>query len=128
MKPQGLGKRAEELWDGVLEEFELDSAGLAILEEACRTIDVIETLGLYTRGNKSRWLKLSEEAAEVVRENGIDVAEVHLVINPLIGALAQHRGVLRQLFSQLKLANSKAKGEESRAKSLFDKLEEEFSQ
>lgn len=122
MKPQGLGKRAEALWDGVLEQHELDSAGLAILEDACRTVDIVDRLSGALKSKNQEWMRLSEEAEYL--SNG--AAEIHIVVNPLLGEIRQQRMTLRSLLAQLKLGVSKEKAQNKRDKTILEKLEEEF--
>jgi hypothetical protein len=107
----------------VLGEAELDSAGLTILEDACRTVDIIDRLSGALRAKNQEWLRLSEEVEPLA--NG--AVEIHLVVNPLLGEIRQQRLALRQLLGQLKLGNVKPKTEESKTKSLFEKLEQEFA-
>lgn len=105
----------------------MDSAALTILEDACRTVDIIDTLGSFTGGkNKANWVRLSEDAAEVFRHESINVAEVHLVVNPLIGELRSQRLALKQLLAQLRLGNATPRTEETTEKNLFERLEAEF--
>lgn len=122
MKPPNLGHRAEELWDGVLNEVELDSAGLTVLEEAARTLDIIDRLTGALKSKNQEWLRLGEEAEFLA--NG--AAEIHIVINPLLGEIRQQRMALRTLLAQLKLANSTPKAGETEHRGLFEFLEQEF--
>lgn len=122
MTPSKLGSRAKDLWDGVLNEVELDSAGLTLLEESCRTIDIIDKLTGALSSKNQEWLRLSEEV-ELLANGAV---EIHLVVNPITSALAQQRGLLKTLLAQLKLGNIKPKAPETEHKGLFDLLEEEF--
>lgn len=122
-RPARLGARAQKLWDGVLNEAELDSAGLSVLEEACRTLDIIDRLSGALNSKNQEWMRLGEEA-ELLAGGAV---EIHIVINPLLGELRQQRMALKTLFSQLKIANSKPKTKESKEKSLFELLEAEFN-
>jgi hypothetical protein len=42
--PPGLGKRGKKLWSAVVDEFGLDEHELALLEDACRTADLVQRL------------------------------------------------------------------------------------
>jgi hypothetical protein len=96
----------------------LDAAGLLLLGEACRTIDIIERLTAATRSDYCEWLRLSEEVEELAN-GGI---EVRLVINPLLGELRQQRMALKQLVAQLKLGVAKDKSAGERTKSAFEQI------
>lgn len=122
--PKNLGARAKDLWNGVLDEAELDSAALAMLEDACRTVDIIDRLSGALRSKNQEWIRIEEEASLIATENG-NVA-INLVINPILGEIRQQRLTLRQLLSQLKLGNARPKEQESEHKGLFERLEAEF--
>lgn len=123
--PRGLGSRAKALWDGVLDEVELDSAGLIILEDACRTCDIIDRLSGALKARNQEWVRLEEEIEAVANDSG--ALEIHLVVNPILGEIRQQRLALKQFLAQLKLGNIKPKAQESEHKSLFERLEAEFS-
>lgn len=123
--PKGLGSRAKALWDGVLDEVELDSAGLIILEDACRTCDIIDRLSGALKSRNQEWIRLEDDIAFHAAEHR--ALEIHLVVNPILGEIRQQRLALKQFLAQLKLGNIKPKAQESEHKSLFDRLEAEFS-
>lgn len=37
--PAGLSRRTQRLWRAIVDAFDLDAASLAVLEEACRSLD-----------------------------------------------------------------------------------------
>lgn len=123
--PKGLGSRAKALWDGVLDEVELDSAGFIILEDACRTVDIIDRLSGALKSKNQEWVRLADDIIFAASE--ARALEVNLVVNPILGEIRQQRLALKQFFAQLKLGNIKPKAQESEHKSLFERLEAEFS-
>lgn len=124
-EPAKLGQRAKDLWNGVLNEVELDSAGLAILEDACRTIDIVDRLSGALSSKKQEWIRVDEDARVLADEHG--AVEIHLVINPLLGEIRQQRLALKQFLAQLKLGIATPKTEESAEKDIFQRLEEQFA-
>lgn len=48
-RPPGLHTRGRRLWDSTVAEFDLSPRGLALLGEACRTVDVLATLDKMRR-------------------------------------------------------------------------------
>lgn len=118
MKPENLGPRANKLYDDVVEAAELDAAGLLLLGEASRTLDIIERLTAATRSDYCEWLRLSEEIEELANGD----LKVSLVINPLLGELRQQRMALKQLLAQLKLGIAKDRSASAKTKSAFDKI------
>jgi len=118
LKPEHLGDRASKVYDDIIDAVELDPAGLSLLGEACRTIDIIERLTAATRGKHAEWMRLSEEIEELAG-GGIQVT---LVINPLLGELRQQRMALKQLFGQLKLGVAKDKTAGQKTKTAFEKI------
>lgn len=101
--PSGLRAWGENLWDRVTGETTLDPAGYYILAEACRTADIIERLSGALRSNNTQWISLSDEIVQAMQVNGVEAAEIHLVVNPILGEIRQQRLTMRQLLAQLKL-------------------------
>lgn len=101
--PNGLRQWGQGLWDRVTEETTLDPAGYYILAEACRTADIIERLSGALRSNNTQWISLSDEIVQAMQVNGVEAAEIHLVVNPILGEIRQQRLAMRQLLAQLKL-------------------------
>lgn len=101
--PTGLRAWGQSLWDRVTEETSLDPAGYFILAEACRTADIIERLSGALRSNSTQWISLSDEIVQQMQVNGVDVAEINLVVNPILSEIRQQRLAMRQLLAQLKL-------------------------
>jgi hypothetical protein len=60
--PNGLNARGKGFWTQITDVFDLDSAELEVLKEACRTLDEIETLkgaaveyGPMVKGSAGQW-------------------------------------------------------------------------
>lgn len=115
MSPEGLKSRGKALWDGVTSEVELDAAGKSILEDACRTADIIERLSVAAHSS-SEWMRLAEEA-EHFSDGSVKVS---IVVNPILGELRQQRNTLKQLLAQLKVGKILPKVEST--KSAFSEL------
>lgn len=84
--PEGLQKSAA-LWRKLTAEYELRADELRHLEDACRTLDLIERMESELRTGPL-FMKGSQ---------GQDVA------NPLAGEIRQHRALLVRLFAALHL-------------------------
>lgn len=91
--------RGRELWEAAVAASSFDAAGLLLLGEACRTADIIERLSGALRARSQVWISLSEEADEIAD----GVAEIHIVVNPLLGEIRQQRMALRTMIAHLKL-------------------------
>lgn len=115
MTPEGLKTRGKALWEGVTSEVELDAAGLSILEDACRTADIIDRLS-QASGNAATWFRLAEEAEYVAD----DSVKISIIVNPLLGEIRQQRLTLKQLLAQLKVGKIMPKVETT--KSAFSAL------
>lgn len=101
--PTGLRAWGQSLWDRVTDDTDFDPAGYFILAEACRTADIIERLSGALRSNNTTWVSLSDEIVQAMQVNGVEAAEIHLVVNPILGEVRQQRLAMRQLLAQLKL-------------------------
>ena len=85
--PKGLALEGRRLWRETLKEFTLGPAEMRLLEDACREVDLIETLQTELHG------------ADLV----VKGSRHQPVANPLLQEIRQHRGVLRQLLGALRL-------------------------
>lgn len=85
--PAGLGAAGRRLWRSVTPEYDLFPAELALLEQACRTVDTIALMDaeLAVTG------VMTEGAMGQPRPNG------------LLSQLVEHRKVLNQLLVSLAL-------------------------
>lgn len=84
--PNGIGATGKRLWRAVVAEYELDPQGLALLEQACRTVDTIANLEAVS-------------AAEGVMSESSQGARVH----PAIVEARQQRAILARLVAALGL-------------------------
>jgi hypothetical protein len=85
--PAGLSQKAARFWRDVVAKYDLRPDELRVLEDACREVDLIDTLRkgmanspLYMRGSMGQQ-----------------------VINPIVPELRQHRATLAVLLKHLKL-------------------------
>lgn len=85
--PEGLSSEARELWAAISAGYQLRPDELRVLEDACRTVDVIERLEEALR-----------DAPLVV-----DGSKGQVAVNPLVSEIRQHRQVLRSLLGALRL-------------------------
>ncbi|WP_327282288.1 hypothetical protein OG723_12290 [Streptomyces sp. NBC_01278] len=99
--PEGLGPRAARLWGDILDEQDLRTDELRVLEDACREVDLIERMHVELQG-----------APLVVKGSmGQDVA------NPLVQELRQHRALVARLLGSLKLSDEDREGYDAQARS-----------
>lgn len=118
MQPKNLSPRSSKLWTDVNAEVVLDASGLALLEEACRTLDIIDRLTGALSSRHSEWLRLSDEVEELAD----GAVEIRLVINPLLGEIRQQRLALRQMIAHLKIGSAQSKTAGQKTKSAFDAI------
>ena len=118
MQPEKLGKTGQSLWDEITKDAKLDPAGEALLIEACRTADIIDRLSGALWSKNQEWMRLSDEVEDIAP----GVAEIRLVVNPILGEVRQQRLALRQMIAHLKLGAAQPKTTEEQTKSAFDRL------
>lgn len=96
-KPLNLCLRGEALWDSVTAEREFDAAGYALLEDACRTADIIQRLTDMLELDEADWIRIVEDAM------GTSDREKRLIVNvrPLLGEIRQQRLAMNRLMNQL---------------------------
>lgn len=101
-KPANLETRGEALWDSVTEAATFDAAGYALLEDACRTADLIQRLTDMLLLDEADWINIVEDAM------GKSDREKRLIVNvrPLLGELRQQRLAMRNLLNQLGIAKT----------------------
>jgi len=85
--PKGLQTRGRTFWDSTLEQFELSDAELAVLLEACRTMDDLDRLAGV----------VAESGAMSVGSQG------QPVVNPALTEARGQRTVLHRLLAALAL-------------------------
>lgn len=94
MAPKGLSTRSRRFWREVTDKYELRHDELRVLEDACREMDLIDSMSA----------SLADMPVMVAGSMG------QSVVNPLVAELRQHRAVLRQLLVSLKLPDEPAPG------------------
>lgn len=119
-KPLNLDARGEALWDSVAAEEDFDAAGYALLEDACRTADIIEHLSYMLRSDEDDWLRVIEDRGGEGR--------LTLNIAPLLGEIRQQRLAMNRLLNQLGVGHltSDADAESKQAKDFWTAKEKEF--
>lgn len=85
--PSGLNARGKAFWTQITEVFDLDSAELEVLKEACRTLDEIETL----------------KAAAVEHGPMVKGSAGQLTVNPALIELRQARSAFERMVKALSL-------------------------
>jgi hypothetical protein len=85
--PSGLNARGSAFWAQITGEYELDSAELQILREACRTLDEIETL----------------KAAAVEHGPMVKGSAGQLTVNPALVEVRQARQAFERMVKVLNL-------------------------
>lgn len=89
--PQGLGDKARRTWRSITRQYELRADELRMLEDACRTIDLIEKMQV----------RLDDQVTQLVVKGSTGQPAA----NPLIQEIRQQRAVLQRLFAALKLSD-----------------------
>ncbi|WP_406711000.1 hypothetical protein QEV68_10570 [Trueperella pyogenes] len=85
--PETLGADGRRLWEETLAHYELAEHELAVLQEACYTVDLLQTM-------RRRVKKDGVMSTGSMRQ---------AVVHPLISEMRQQRGLFSQLMSALKL-------------------------
>lgn len=91
--PVGLKESGRDLWAAVLHDFELSEHEVAVLREACRTADSIDTL------------QAQVDADGVMSESSQGVR-----VHPALVELRQQRVTLARLFAALNIPVGDAEG------------------
>lgn len=124
-KPANLELRGSSLWDSVTEERDFDAAGYHLLEDACRTADLIARLQDMLDLDEASFINVVEDAL------GQSDREKRLIVNvrPLLGEIRQQRLAMNTLLKQLGVGHlSGEQDEESReSQSFWAAKESEFN-
>jgi len=107
-KPEGLEPKGEKLWESITSEVELDAAGYALLEEICRTADIIARLTKKLNSKHHEWVRLVED----VGYDG-DGVKVIVVVDQVLSEIRQQRLAIRQMMQHLSIGRVKVKGGKS---------------
>lgn len=96
--PAYLRAQGRALWDQVLQEYELNPAGLVLLGEACRTVDRLERLAAALSSRSTLWFEVEES----LESQGMDGApEFNVVVNGMVGEARQLQAALRSTLKEL---------------------------
>lgn len=100
--PAGLSKKANARWNDVVRRWDLRPDELRVLEDACREMDIIDSLQKV----------LAKDGPLTTGSMG------QVVAHPALGEIRQHRSVLAGLLRSLKLPDDAAgAGVEAEARS-----------
>ena len=89
--PAGLGKAGKAQWSAIAGSYELRPDDVTVLEDACRTSDMLEAL-------TTAWV---EDGSPMTTKGSMG----QLVIHPLIAEMDKHRKSRAQFLKQLALPN-----------------------
>jgi hypothetical protein len=96
-----------------------------MLEDVCRTADVIHNLTGMLRNRRTDWLDMAEE------NNLGDEGTVRVIVNvhPLLGEVRQQRLAMRQMMNQLGIGQAVEGDDDSgkAAKDFWGSMEAEFN-
>lgn len=99
--PDGLGPAAKTMWGDITRDFDLRADELVILEQACRTLDLVERLERAITDPNSH-----------ITAKG---SKGQTIVNPLTQEIRQQRACLKTLLAGLGLNNAGDTGEGSRS-------------
>lgn len=94
--PESLGAAGRRLWDTTLETYTLAEHELDVLQEACYTLDLLQTMRR----------RVKKDGVMSTGSMGQDV------VHPLIGEIRQQRGLFSQLMNALKLPDVEPQAED----------------
>lgn len=92
--PDWLKAKGKQLWEDVTSQYELTSAALVLLGEACRTADRLERMAAALSSRSTLWFELGD--VELPDDKGVPI-----VVNGMIGEARQLQTTLRQTLNQL---------------------------
>lgn len=87
--PDGLERSGTALWSSITEKYEFRPDELSVLEDACRTADIITDM-------EKAW---SDDGRPMTSRG----SQGQLIAHPLISELRQYRAARARLLAQLKL-------------------------
>ena len=120
-KPDYLAAKGSDFWDSATENVKYDAAGYVILENACRTVDIIAKLNAALASKHQDWV-------ELVEESGIadpSVQKILVVVNPLLGEIRQQRLALRQMIAHLRIG--KVAGSDAPVSNFWGEMETAYA-
>lgn len=101
--PEGFGPAAKTLWGDITRDFDLRADELVILEQACRTLDLIDRLQRA----------ISDPNSHITAKG----SKGQTIVNPLTQEIRQQRATLKTLLTGLGLNTVGDAGEGSRSAS-----------
>lgn len=119
--PAYLRAQGRELWDRVLADYDLNPAGMALLGEACRTVDRLERMAAALSSRSTLWFEVEES----LEEQGQDGAPVlNVVVNGMVGEARHLQNVLRSTLKELGVTEvtPRASSHDQPRESLTDEL------
>ena len=114
-RPANLEPKGEKLWDAVTSELVFDAAGYALLEDICRTTDIIERLTKKLKAPYHEWVRMVEDAGY----SGTGT-KIIVVVDQVLGEIRQQRLAQRQMWQHLTLGKVVPKA--GSKKSLWDDM------
>ena len=121
--PSGLKARGAGLWNKVTETTKFDAAGYAMLEDACRTADIIDGA---LKSKHQEWVRLIEDDEVVDLDRETTCVKVLVVVNPILGEIRQQRLALRQMLAHLHIGKVSG-GSDATKQSFWASIEETFA-
>lgn len=113
--PDWLKAKGKALWASVVDRYVLTDAALAMLTEACRTIDRLERFSAALASQSTFWFEVKD--IDMADENGVPV-----VVNGMIGEARQLQTVLRQTLTALGVVGVEDRGDGVVEKDPLDEL------
>lgn len=121
-KPDKLDDKGSLLWDDVTGLYEFDPAGYQILEDICRTVDIIDRLTRKIKAPHHEWVRMVED----LQYHG-DGTKVLVVVDSVLTEIRQQRLALLQQWKHLNMGKVVVKGDAEEGKSLWAAMEAEFA-
>jgi hypothetical protein len=122
-KPQKLEARGSDLWDKVTDVAEFDAAGYALLEDICRTADIIARLTKKLNAPHHEWVELVEDAG--YSGEGIKLL---VVVDHVLMEIRQQRIAMRTMLAHLKIGAVKGGASDvSASEAFWTAMEDDFA-
>jgi hypothetical protein len=102
--PSGLNARGKAFWSQITDDFDLDSAELEVLREACRTLDEIEVL----------------KAAAVEHGPMVKGSAGQLTVNPALVEVRQARQAFERMVKVLALPSEDEESQTAAERSISE--------
>lgn len=92
--PSFLKTAGRDLWDQVMNEYQLNPAAVLVLTEACRMADRLDRFAAALASESSLWFELGDP-------DSLDTEGVPVVVNNMIGEARQMTAAVRQALSSI---------------------------